>query len=107
VTVSVGISYDGPNISSYQWENVGVDPSQEGPVNGPNGDNYYFERTQVDAQASYYLGRGFTITASEENANNASLGFYNGSVDHMTQREYYHPIFAGGLRWSLGRDKEK
>jgi TonB-dependent receptor len=107
LTVSVGISYDGPNIAAYQWENVGVDPTQEGPVNGPNGDNYYFERTQVDAQASYYLGRGFTITGSEENANNASLGFYNGSKDHMTQREYYHPIYAGGLRWSLGREKEK
>ena len=106
-TVSVGISYDGPNIAAYQWENVGVDPTQEGPVTGPNGDNYYFERTQVDAQASYYVGRGFTITASDENANNASLGFYNGSEDHMTQREYYHPIYAGGLRWSLGREKDK
>jgi hypothetical protein len=101
-TVSVGISYDGPNIASYQY----TDGAFQG-VTGPDGDNYYFERTQVDAQASYYLGRGFTITASEENANNASLGFYNGSKDHMTQREYYHPIYTGGLRWSLGRDKEK
>jgi len=99
-TVSVGISYDGPNIASYQWQTG--DP---GTVNGPFGDNYYFERTQVDAQASYYLGKGFTMTASEENANNAILGFYNGSKQFMTQREYYKPIYYGGIRWSLRPEK--
>ncbi|MFC5863297.1 TonB-dependent receptor [Acidicapsa dinghuensis] len=98
-TVSVGISYNGPNIASYQWQNEGSN-AVPGPVNGPFGDNYYFERTQVDAQASYYLGKGFTITASEENANNAILGFYNGSKQYMTQREYYKPIYYGGIRWT-------
>ena len=102
--VSLGISYDGPNIAAYQWQNTGLNPVQ-GPVNGPFGDNYYFERTQVDAQASYYLGKGLTITASEENANNAILGFYNGSKQYMTQREYYKPIYYGGLRWSLGSER--
>ena len=99
-TVSMGISYDGPNIASYGYQ----DGSFQG-VTGPGGDNYYFERTQVDAQASYYLGKGFTFTASDENANNAILGFYNGSKVHMTQREYYHPIYSGGIRWSLGHEK--
>ena len=60
-TVSLGISYDGPNIASYGYQ----DGAFQG-VTGPLGDNYYFERTQVDAQASYYLGKGFTITASDE-----------------------------------------
>lgn len=96
--VSLGMSYDGPYIAQYQWQDG--DP---GTVNGPYGDNYYFERTQVDAQGSYYLGKGFTITASGENMNNAPLGFYNGSKYHMTQREYYKPIYYGGIRWSLGR----
>jgi TonB-dependent receptor len=99
-TVSLGISYDGPYIATYQWQDG--DP---GTIRGPYGDNYYYERTQVDAQASYYLGKGFTITASEENANNAILGFYNGSKQFMVQREYYKPIYYGGLRWSLGREK--
>lgn len=99
-TVGVGISYDGPYIATYQWQD-----GNPGTVTGPYGDNYYFERTQVDAQASYYLGRGFTLTASEENANNAILGFYNGSKYFMTQREYYKPIYYGGLRWSLGQEK--
>jgi TonB-dependent receptor len=99
-TVSLGISYDGPNIASYGYQ----DGDFQG-VTGPLGDNYYFERTQVDAQGSYYLGKGFTITASGENMNNAILGFYNGSKIHMTQREYYKPIYYGGIRWSLRREK--
>jgi hypothetical protein len=103
-TVSLGISYDGPNIASYQWQNEGPN-AVAGPVTGPFGDNYYFERTQVDAQASYYLGKGFTFTASEENANNAILGFYNGSKQYMTQREYYKPICYGGIRWTSNREK--
>lgn len=103
--VSMGISYDGPYIATYEWENLGANATP-GPVNGPNGDNYYYERTQVDAQASYYVGKGFTVTGSGENMNNALLGFYNGSNDHMTQREYYKPIYSGGIRWSLG-NREK
>jgi TonB-dependent receptor len=92
--VELGISYDGPNIAAYQWQTGNV-----GTVTGPFGDNYYYERTQVDAQVTYYLGKGFSFTASEENANNAILGFYNGSPQYMTQREYYKPIYYGGLRW--------
>ncbi|HEX4005084.1 MAG TPA: TonB-dependent receptor [Acidobacteriaceae bacterium] len=98
--VEVGISYDGPNIATYQWQTGNV-----GTVTGPYGDNYYYERTQVDAQATYYVGRGLSLTASEENANNAVLGFYNGSPQYMTQREYYKPIYYGGLRWSPHREQ--
>jgi TonB-dependent receptor len=92
--VELGISYDGPNIAAYQWQTGNV-----GTVTGPFGDNYYYERTQVDAQVTYYLGKGLSFTTSEENANNAILGFYNGSPQYMTQREYYKPIYYGGLRW--------
>jgi len=102
--VEMGISYDGPNLAAYQWENEGPNAVQ-GPVDGPNGDNYYFQRAQVDAQASYYIGKGFTISASGENMNNAPLGFYNGNKYHMTQREYYKPIYYGGIRWTLGGER--
>lgn len=91
---TVGLSHDGANIAAYQWQTG--DP---GTVTGPYGDNYYYERMQLDAQASYYLGKGFTAIASGENMNNAILGFYNGSKQYMTQREYYKPIYSGGLRW--------
>jgi hypothetical protein len=100
--VSLAISYDGPNIATYQYQNTGAS-AVPGRIAGPYGDNYYYERTQVDAQASYYLGKGVTFTASEENANNAILGFYNGSTQYMTQREYYKPIYYGGLRWESHR----
>jgi TonB-dependent receptor len=100
--VSMGISYDGPYIATYQYENEGPN-AVPGGVTGPFGDNYYYERTQVDAQASYYMGRGFTFAVQGENLNNALLGFYNGDKYHMTQREYYKPIYSGGIRWSLGR----
>ena len=50
--------------------------------------------------------KDFTVTASGENLNNAILGFYNGSNHYMTQREYYKPIYYGGIRWSLG-NREK
>lgn len=99
-TISLGISYDGPYVATYQWQDG--DP---GTITGPFGDNFYYERTQVDAQASYYLGKGFSLTASDENANNAVLGFYNGSKQFMVQREYYKPIYYGGLRWNLGSEK--
>lgn len=91
---TVGLSHDGANIAAYQWQDG--DP---GTVKGPYGDNYYYERLQLDAQASYYIGKGFTALASGENMNNAILGFYNGSTQYMTQREYYKPIYSGGLRW--------
>lgn len=104
--VEMGISFDGPNISAYQWQNEGPNAVQ-GPVDGPFGDNYYFQRAQVDSQASYYLGHGFTISASGENMNNAPLGFYNGSKYHMTQKEYYKPIYYGGIRWELHPKENK
>jgi TonB-dependent receptor len=91
---TVGISHDGANIAAYQYQD-----GNAGGITGPNGDNYYYVRTQLDAQASYYIGKGFTVLASGENMNNAILGFYNGSKQYMTQREYYKPIYSGGLRW--------
>lgn len=34
------------------------------------------------------------------NINNEVFGFYNGRPQSMTQREYYWPTIAVGLRWS-------
>ena len=68
---------------------------------GPFGDNYFYSHTQVDAQATYYITKGFSVLASGENMNNEVFGFYNGSPQYMTQREYYKPTYSFGLRWSL------
>lgn len=101
--VTLGISHNGANIYAYQYMNTGP-YAVPGGLNGPLGDNYFFAHTQVDAQATYYLGRGFSVLGSDQNANNAVFGFYNGSTRYMTQREYYKPMYSGGLRWNLGKE---
>ena len=98
--VTVGISHNGANIYAYQYQSTGPGAVPFG-VTGPNGDNYFYAHTQVDAKASYYLGKGFTAMAIGQNMNNAVFGFFNGSPQYMTQREYYKPTYSGGIRWTM------
>jgi outer membrane receptor protein involved in Fe transport len=98
--VTIGISHNGSNIYAYQYQSTGPGVVDFG-VKGPNDDNYFYSHTQVDAQASYYIGKGFTAMALGQNMNNEVFGFYNGSSQYMTQREYYKPTYSGGLRWTL------
>jgi TonB-dependent receptor len=100
--VSVGISHNSSNIYAYQYQSTGPNAVAYG-VTGPNGDNYFYSHTQIDAQATYYVGKGFTLLASGENMNNEVFGFFNGSPQYMVQREYYKPTYSGGLRWNLRR----
>ena len=76
--VTLGISHNGANIYAYQYQSTGPGAVPYG-VTGPNGDNYFYSHTQVDAQASYYIGKGFTALASGQNMNNEVFGFFNGS----------------------------
>ena len=90
----LGISYDGPNIAAYQWQTGNI-----GTVTGPFGDNYYYGRTQVDAQATYYLGRGFSAPLRKRTRTMRFSASTTAAREYMTQREYYKPIYYGGLRW--------
>jgi TonB-dependent receptor len=101
--VTIGVSHNGANIYAYQYQSTGPGAVPFG-VAGPNGDNYFYAHTQVDAKASYYLGKGFTALAIGENMNNAVFGFYNGSQQYMVQREYYKPTYSGGLRWTRSHE---
>jgi hypothetical protein len=101
--VTIGVSHNGANIYAYQYLSTGPGAVPFG-VAGPNGDNYFFAHTQVDAKASYYLGKGFTALAIGENMNNAVFGFYNGSQQYMVQREYYKPTYSGGIRWTRSHE---
>jgi len=96
----VGLAYNGANIFQYFY----VDGAPGG-IRGPSGDVYLYSHFQVDAQGSYYLGKGFTAIASGLNLNNAVFGFYMGSAPYFIQREYYKPTYSFGLRWELGREK--
>jgi outer membrane receptor protein involved in Fe transport len=97
--VTMGISHNDSNIFAYRYQNVGPGVVPFG-VNGPNGDNYFFSHMQVDAQATYYLGKGFTLLSSGQNMNNEVFGFFNGSQKYMVQREYYKPTYSAGIRWT-------
>jgi outer membrane receptor protein involved in Fe transport len=97
--VTMGISHNSANIYAYQYQNSGPGAVDFG-VTGPNGDNYFYSHTQVDAQATYYLTKGFTVLASGQNMNNEVFGFYNGQPKYMVQREYYKPTYSFGLRWN-------
>jgi TonB-dependent receptor len=96
---TVGVSHNSANIYAYQYQSTGPGAVPFG-VTGPNGDNYFYSHTQVDAQASCYLAKGFSLLASGQNMNNEVFGFYNGSPKYMTQREYYKPTYSFGLRWN-------
>ena len=57
-------------------------------------------------QASYSLPKGFQVYGYGLNLNNEVFGFYYGSPQYVSQREYYHPTFALGLRWSPARGEK-
>jgi TonB-dependent receptor len=97
--VSVGISHNGSNIYAYQYQSSGPGAVAWGPA-GPFGDQFFYSHTQVDAKATYYLGKGFTAIAIGENMNNEVFGFYSGSPQFDNQREYYKPTYSGGIRWT-------
>jgi TonB-dependent receptor len=115
----MGMSYNGSNIYAYQYYSTasGIaecgnpNPSPtasaplNGPINGPCGDNYFFPHFQVDAQMSARIYRGLELQAEGLDLNNEVFGFYNGSPQYMTQREYYKPTYSLSLRWNSGVEK--
>jgi TonB-dependent receptor len=100
LSLRTGLAYNGANIYSYFFTD-----GAPGGVHGPFGDYTLFSHFQVDAQGSVYLGKGFTATAAGLNLNNEVFGFYYGSGQYWTQREYYKPTYTFGLRWDLRHEK--
>jgi len=100
LSLRTGLAYNGPNIFAYFFTQ-----GSAGGVKGPFGDQYLFSHFQVDAQGSYYLGKGFTAIVSDLNLNNAVFGFYQGSPQFFIQREYYRPTYTFGFRWDLQHEK--
>jgi TonB-dependent receptor len=100
VSLRTGLAYNGANIYSYFFTDGAT-----GGVHGPFGDYSLYSHFQVDAQGSVYLGKGFTAIASGLNLNNEVFGFYYGSPQYFTQREYYKPTYTFGLRWDLGHGR--
>ncbi len=117
--VHMGMSYNGSNLYAYQYystasgiaecgnPNPSPTPSAplNGPINGPCGDNYFYPHFQVDAQMTARVYRGLQLEVEGLNLNNEVFGFYNGSPQYMTQREYYKPTYSASLVWNSGRER--
>jgi TonB-dependent receptor len=101
-SMRIGMTFDDKMIYQYNWVD-GADPV--GGVHGPLGDNYLYAHLQFDTQASYRLPGGLQVYAYGLNLNNEVFGFYNGSPQYVVQREYYHPTYAGGIRWTSNHEK--
>jgi TonB-dependent receptor len=104
----MGVSYNGANIYAYQYIDnspAGSGLNSPGPLNGPWGDNYFYPHLQVDAQVGARLYKGLHLELNGLNLTNEVFGFYNGSPQYMTQREYYKPTYSATLRWTSGRAK--
>jgi len=94
VNARFGMSYNGASIYQYNY-------SAGAPygVDGPNGDNYLFPHLQLDSQASVRVKGGLSFMFAILNMSDEVFGFYNGSKQYMTQREFYHPTYEFGFRW--------
>jgi TonB-dependent receptor len=123
-SMRVGMTFDDKMIYQYQYRNLAyvfdangnpvldangnqetTQNPQVGGTAGPAGDNYLYAHFQFDTQASYNLPFGFQVYAYGLNLNDEVFGFYNGSPQYVVQREYYHPTYAGGIRWTSSREK--
>jgi TonB-dependent receptor len=116
--VHMGMSYNGSNIYAYQYYstasgiaecgNPNPNPTSSaplnGPINGPCGDNYFYPHFQVDAQMGARLYKGLRLEVEGLDLNNEVFGFYNGTPQYMTQREYYKPTYSASLRWESSRE---
>ena len=100
-SMRVGMTFNDKMIYAYQWF-TGAD--NLGPK-GPSGDQYLYSHFQLDLQASYKLPYGLQAYGYVLNVNNEVFGFYNGSSQYVDQREYYHPTYAGGLRYIFSKER--
>ena len=101
LSARMGLTHNDANIFFYSFHQ-----GDDGGIKGPNGDTYLYPHTQVDLQASYWIpgGHGFQVIGYVLNLTNETFGFYQGGEQFSIQREYYNRTFAGGLRWTLGRE---
>jgi TonB-dependent receptor len=93
LSARIGVTHNDASIFAYNYQ-TGAD----GGITGPNGDQYLYPHTQVDAQASYAVSRQVHVVLSFLNLNNEVFGFYQGSPQYPIQREFYHRTISIGVR---------
>ena len=93
LSARVGITHNDANIYAYNFQ-----PGADLGVTGPNGDQYLYAHTQLDAQASYAVTRQLQFVVALLNLNDEVFGFYQGSPQYPIQREYYNRTVSIGIR---------
>ncbi len=115
----MGMSYNSSNIDAYQYFSndsgipSGVCGNRTDPtlraVNGPSTDpaatTTSIRISRWTRRWAHALYAGLQLQVEGLNLNNEVFGFYNGSPQYMTQREYYKPTYSASLRWTSGREK--
>ena len=94
------VSHNDTSIYSYFWVNNGTPNDPVTGLRGPNGDQHLYAHTQYDIQGSYRLYRGLSVVAYGLNLSNEVFGFYQGSTPYPIQREFYHPTYSLGMKWT-------
>jgi TonB-dependent receptor len=94
------MSHNDASIYSYFWINSAPTTDPVLGLKGPNGDQYLYAHTQYDIQGSYRLYKGLSVVAYGLNLSNEVFGFYQGSKQYPIQREFYHPTYSIGFRWT-------
>jgi len=95
LSARIGVTHNAANIFAYNFV-----PGADGGLTGPNGDQYLYAHTQIDAQASYAVNARLQFVASVLNLNNEVFGFYQGSQEFPVQREFYNRTVSVGIRLS-------
>jgi outer membrane receptor for ferrienterochelin and colicin len=92
VSARVGWTYNGPYIGAYG----------DGTATA-NGDNYFYQHSQIDASVIYSVTPGVQIQMQALSLNNAQFGFFQGTTDHRfdVQREYYGRTFYLGAKYGF------
>lgn len=98
-------SHNDASIYSYFWSNNGTPNDPVTGLKGPNGDQYLYAHTQYDIQGSYRLYKGLSVVAYGLNLSNEVFGFYQGSTPYPIQREFYHPTYSVGMKWTSAGER--
>jgi TonB-dependent receptor len=95
LSLRFGVTHNDAYIYVYNYQ-TGADLGSQ----GPNGDQYTYAHTQMDAQGSYSVKGGLKLVVSVLNLNNEVFGFYMGSPQYPSQREFYGRTFTIGVNLS-------
>ncbi|HEV2671961.1 MAG TPA: TonB-dependent receptor [Gemmatimonadales bacterium] len=102
---NVGLTYNqGPISGRVAWTYNGAYIGGYGDGSATaDGDNYFYEHSQIDASVIYNLKSQIQIQVQGLNLNNAQFGFFQGTLDHRynVQREYYGETLYLGMKFGF------